>query len=76
MKRIENTNIADFECLLACWRYIERNPVRADDIKHIRSETNRGTVVGSDRFKDKIESVLTRRARPGQSGRPNKKQEK
>jgi putative transposase len=120
--------------LLACYRYIEQNPVRADmvkqaddyrwssyrvhvqglpsdlivdhpvytalgkdekeraeayrrllenhiesaddDIQHIRSETNRGGVAGSDRFKDKIESALSRRVRPGQSGRPNKKQEK
>jgi len=42
------------------------------DIKLIRSETNRGGVVGSDLFKDEIERVLTRRVRPGKPGRPEK----
>jgi putative transposase len=57
-------------------RLVENHTESADDIQHIRSETNRGGVAGSDRFKDEIESALSRRVRPGQSGRPNKKQEK
>jgi putative transposase len=55
---------------------VENHTESADDIQHIRNETNRGGVAGSDRFKDEIESALSRRVRPGQSGRPNKKQEK
>jgi len=56
-------------------RLVENHIESAEDIQHIRTETNRGGVVGSDQFKDEIESVLGRRVRPGQSGRPNKKQE-
>ncbi len=131
--RYKSSLIDSERYLLACYRYIERNPVRAgmvkqaedyrwssyrvhahglpsdlivdhpvytalgkdekerakayqglvddridnvDDIRNIRSETNRGGVVGSDLFKDTIERALTRRVRPGKSGRPGKNQEK
>lgn len=47
----------------------------ADDIRHIRRETNRGGAVGSDQFKDRIERELARRVRPGKSGRPGGRRE-
>jgi len=113
---------------LACYRYIELNPVRANMVMHprhypwssyrinaegkksdlivpneqflhlgrtdvyrreayrdlfkahidpellseIRSSTNGGFVLGSDRFKDEISSMLKRRVVPGKQGRPVK----
>lgn len=38
----------------------------------IRAETNACRVIGSDRFKDRIERVLGRSVRPGQGGRPKR----
>lgn len=36
----------------------------------IRETLNQELVLGSERFKDRIETTLKRRARPGQPGRP------
>ena len=41
-------------------------------LKAIRDAVNSGTVLGSERFKDEIEAVLTRSVRLGTPGRPRK----
>ncbi len=116
------------EYVLACYRYIELNPVRAQMVEHpaeylwssyqmngqgndndlikphneynhlgdtdasrrkyyrslfdahlepslideIRSSTNGNYVLGNDRFKEEIESMIKRRVSPGKPGRPVK----
>ena len=42
------------------------------DLDEIRSNTQRGWPIGSERFKDQIEQALARAARPPQRGRPRK----
>jgi putative transposase len=39
-------------------------------IKDIRSAVNKGMALGSERFKDEIEGLCSRRVRPGKMGRP------
>ena len=39
-------------------------------ITNIRDATNGNFALGNDKFKDQIETMLNRRARPGKSGRP------
>ena len=41
-------------------------------IEDIRTATNGNFALGSDRFKQEVEQMLKRRARPGKSGRPKK----
>lgn len=43
-------------------------------IEDIRQATNGNFALGNSRFKEEIELMLKRRARPGQSGRPRKEQ--
>lgn len=47
---------------------------RLDDasLYAIREALNQERVMGSERFKDQIESMLNRRVRPGLAGRPRK----
>ena len=42
------------------------------DLNEIRSSTQRGWPIGSERFKDQIEQALDRAARPPRRGRPRK----
>ena len=44
-------------------------------LHEIREATNGNYALGNDRFKDEIEAMLKRRARPGKSGRPRKSNE-
>jgi putative transposase len=39
-------------------------------VQEIRTTLQQGRVLGTDRFKDAIETVLARRVRPGKAGRP------
>jgi putative transposase len=41
-------------------------------IKDIRDAVNKGLALGSDRFKDEIETNLRRRVRPAKMGKPKK----
>ena len=41
-------------------------------VEGIRKATNGNFALGSDRFKQEVEQMLKRRARPGKSGRPKK----
>ena len=44
-------------------------------ISDIRKATNGNYALGNHRFKEEIETLLKRRARPGHSGRPGRKEE-
>lgn len=44
-------------------------------LQEIRESLNQCRVLGSERFKDQIEAILSRRVRPGKAGRPKTKLE-
>ena len=61
--------------VLACYRYIELNPVRAGMVvrpQDYRWSSYHANALGSERFQHEIEVALGRRASRGQSGRPRK----
>lgn len=43
-----------------------------EELKVIRDCTNKGWVLGSDYFKEKVEKLTSRRAQPKPKGRPKK----
>ena len=45
-------------------------------LQRIRESLNQEVVLGNDHFREHIENILARRAKPGRRGRPSKKQEK
>jgi putative transposase len=48
--------------------------LHASLLQEIRAALHQGRVLGTERFKDTIETVLARRVRPGKAGRPRKTQ--
>lgn len=52
------------------YRELFRSGMDNELIHRIRGALNQGLVLGSDHFKDRVETMLNRRARPGQPGRP------
>ena len=56
----------------AAYRNLFRDSVAPEMLSAIRDTTNACLVLGSDRFKDQIETMLGRSVRPGKDGRPFK----
>ena len=52
------------------YRSLFKNGADGMDLQEIRGSVNSGWPLGSERFKDEIEAVLRRAARPPQRGRP------
>src|SRR3989344_709001 len=61
---------ADPEQRRHVYRELFRHHMENDLLHTIREALNQELVLGSERFKDKIEATLKRRARPGLPGRP------
>jgi REP-associated tyrosine transposase len=58
----------------AAYRDLFRTPVNDETINEIRQATNGNFALGDEKFKEQIESLLDRRARPGRTGRPRKEE--
>lgn len=58
----------------AAYRDLFRAQLDPSAISTIREAANRCSVVGTERFKDRIEQALSRRVRNGKAGRPKKEQ--
>jgi len=58
------------------WREVLRRRQDAEEVAAIRSCTNRGRPLGTDRFLSKIEKIVGRRLRPLPNGRPRKQEAK
>jgi putative transposase len=56
----------------AAYRKLFRARLAAADLQAIRDATNKGWVLGSERFKAKVETLSGRRAKPLPKGRPKK----
>lgn len=56
----------------AAYRALFATEIESEELEIIRSNTQRGWPLGSDRFKDQIEQALNRTARPPVRGRPKK----
>lgn len=56
----------------SAYRQLFRASLGKNDISAIRESTNKGWVLGNDRFKEKIEQLSGRRASPKPKGRPRK----
>ena len=56
----------------AAYRAFFAKALPADTLKEIRQSLNQGVALGSDTFRDQIETMLKRRAKPGSRGRPAK----
>ena len=77
-----NELIQDHSCYLAlgtteearraAYQALFRHQVDEETLTGIREAVNRGTALGSERFKDEIEAALARSVRPGTVGRPRK----
>jgi putative transposase len=57
------------------YRAFFRDQLDSARLSEIRESLNQCRVLGSERFKDEIEAALSRRVRPGKSGRPRAKVE-
>ena len=55
------------------WRESICRPQDEAVLTHLRTWSNRGCPLGSDRFISKLEALLNRRLRPRKRGRPRKK---
>jgi putative transposase len=62
----------DAKARQAAYRQLFRAKVSTADLTAIRDATNKAWVLGSDRFKRKVEAVSGRRATPLPKGRPTK----
>lgn len=60
------------EARLTAYRELCRHRLDEKSLSAIRESINRGTPLGSERFKDEIEAALARPVRPGTPGRPRK----
>lgn len=77
-----NDLIRDHSCYLAlgqtdearqsAYQAMFRHQVDEETLKAIREAVNRGIALGSERFKDEIETALARSVRPGAVGRRRK----
>jgi len=56
----------------AAYQALCRHQMDAASLKAIRESVNSGTALGSERFKDEIETTLARSVRLGTPGRPRK----
>jgi len=56
----------------AAYQALFHHQVDDASLKAIREAVNRGTALGSERFKDEIEATLARSVRLGTPGRPRK----
>ena len=75
-----NELIQDHSCYLAlglnhetrrtAYQALFRHQMDEETLTGIREAVNRGTALGSERFKDEIEAALARSVRPGTVGRP------
>jgi REP-associated tyrosine transposase len=54
------------------YRYLFKNHLSERELSDIRDCTNRGWVLGSEQFKEKVEKLTSRRAKPKPKGRPKK----
>jgi putative transposase len=54
------------------YRELFKEIVADELLDDIRKSLNKGLILGTERFKDEIESLLNRRVRPGEMGRPRK----
>lgn len=59
----------------AAYRDLFRYQIDDETLKAIRESVNGGIALGRERFKDEIEAALGRRVRPGERGRPRKREE-
>ncbi len=60
----------DKETRKYAYRELFRNHLDSDELHGVREALNQELVLGREDFKDKIEAMLQRRARPGLPGRP------
>jgi putative transposase len=56
----------------AAYRALFSPDIAPELLATIRSTTNACQVIGNEKFKDQIETMLGRSVRPGKSGRPRK----
>jgi putative transposase len=56
------------------YRVLAQDHLHASLLQEIRATLHQGRVLGTERFKDAIETVVARRVRPGRAGRPRKTQ--
>jgi putative transposase len=56
----------------AAYAAVFAGPLEADTVGQFRDATQRGWVLGSDRFQREIADTLKRRVTPPQRGRPRK----
>ncbi len=52
------------------YRALFSHPIEGGVLEEIRKNTNKGMVVGNDRFREEIESLTGRRVKPKKRGRP------
>jgi len=57
---------------LSSYRQLFRQQLSSKMLTDIRDSTNKGWVLGSDSFKDKVEKLTDRRTKPKAKGRPKK----
>lgn len=65
---------AEPEQRLAAYRALFADEIAPEVLTLVRDTTNACQVMGNDRFKGQIESILGRSVRPGKAGRPRKRQ--
>ena len=56
----------------AAYRALFETEMASPVLQEIRATIHQGQVLGTERFKDAIETTLARRMRPGKPGRPQK----
>ena len=61
---------SDAQARQAAYRTLFIGHLDEEDMSRIRQATNSGMALGNDRFKDEVELLAKRRARPKKSGRP------
>jgi len=67
----KNLGVSEKERLQA-YRHLFKNHLSEDKLTEIRDCTNKGWVLGSSFFKEKVEKLTERRAQPKPKGRPKK----
>ncbi len=60
----------------AAYRDSLSQPLKMEELDQIRAATNKGWVLGGERFKQSIAKLTARRLEPGKKGRPKKSTEK
>ena len=65
----------DEEARRVAYRSLFRYEIDVETIRGIRKSIHCGNALGPERFKDEIEGALGRRVRPGERGRPKKRDE-